>query len=116
MRIGYLRFTRLLVIEGRVAKRKVVEAVEKIVGYALTIGLSGFLLAVINMMGASGDTEKAKAEIAAVSRQLSEANGVIHAQDERLASLERRIDTFARAQGPNPAVHRTLRDKSAQRR
>lgn len=102
-RIGYLRFTRLLVVDGRVAKRKVVEAVEKIVGYALTIGLSGFLLTLINMLGASGDADKFKAEVSAYAHQLAEANGVINAQSERIASLERRIDAIqnARAEGPS---------------
>ncbi|PXW91546.1 hypothetical protein C7444_1351 [Sphaerotilus hippei] len=104
MRVGHLRFTRLLVIDGRVAKRNVVEAVEKIVGYVLTIGLSGFLLTLINMVGASGETEKVKAESAAVPLQLSEASGIIHAQNERIISLERRIDTIqtAIAEWPNP--------------
>ncbi|MBU2830077.1 hypothetical protein [Acidithiobacillus ferriphilus] len=97
IRVGYLRFTRLLVIDGRVAKRKVVETVEKIVGYALTIGLSGFLLMLINVVGSSGDKEKVKAEIEAVSHQLSEANGVIHAQNERIVALERRIDAIQTA-------------------
>ena len=117
VRVGYLRFTRLLIIDGRVGKRKVVEAVVKIVGYALTIGLSGFLLALINMVGASGDTEKVKAEIAATSRQLAEANGIVHAQSERIASLERRIDAIqtAKAEGPNTAVNRTCAKSRAGR-
>lgn len=115
IRIGYLRFTRRLVIDGRAAKIEIVSAIEKIVGFALTIGLSGFLLTLINIVGVSGDTERLKVEIAAVSQRLSEANGVIHAQSERIVSLERRIDILAKDEKPVPVVHRRLRDKAEQR-
>lgn len=100
--VGYLRFTCLLVVDGRVGKRKVIEAIGTMVGYVFTIGLSGFLLLLINMAGSSSDAEKVKVEIKTTSRQLSEANGVIQAQNERIASLERRIDAIQAVKAERP--------------
>jgi len=118
IRVANLRFTRHLVIDGRIAKRKVVVAAEKILGYTLTVGLSGFLLLLINMMLPSGETEKAKAEITTVSRQLSEENEVIHAQKDNITSLKRGIDNIQKTEceGSSPANKRSPHDIGAQRR
>lgn len=116
-RVGYLRFTRRLIVEGRAETTRIVAAIESVFRYALTIGLSGFLLTLINVFGGSKEAEKQHAEYLSLTRDLSDARGFIKAQSERIVSLEQRVDALQQAaQGPNPAVHRTLRDKAAQRR
>lgn len=113
LRIGYLRFTRRLIVDGRAETTRIVAAIESAFRYALTIGLSGFLLTLINVFGGSKEAEKQQAELVSLTRVLSDAHGLIKAQSERIVSLEQRVDAMQRtAQGPNPAVNRTLRDKA----
>lgn len=108
LRIGYLRFTRRLIVDGRAETTHVVAALKSAFHYALTIGLSGFLLTLINVFGGSKEVEKQQAELASLTRNLSDARGYIKAQSERIVSLEQRVDALQRVdQGPNPAINRT---------
>ena len=117
IRVAYLRFTRHLVIDGRIAKRTFVVAAELILGYTLTVGLSGFLLLLINMMFPSSETGKIKSEITSVSRQLSMENEVVHAQEYDFLSLKRDIDKIQKTDcdGSISANKRAPHDNGAQR-
>lgn len=93
-RVGYLRFTRRLIVDGRAETTHIVAALESIFRYALTIGLSGFLLTLINVFGGYKEAEKQQAEHLSLTRDLSDARGYIKAQSERIVSLEQRVDTL----------------------
>ena len=102
-RIGYLRFTRRLFVDGRAETTRIVAAIESAFRYALTIGLSGFLLTLINVFGGPKEVGKLQAEHVSLARELSDARGFIKAQSERIVSLEQRVDAMQRvAQGIAP--------------
>jgi len=113
LRVSYLRFTQILVIDGRAGRRRITSVAGSIFSYALTIGLSGFLLTLINMFGASRDAEKLQTDYVAESRDLSDARGVVRAQSERIMSLEQRIDAI---QCPKPKSITLRSSGTAQKR
>ncbi|MER2528769.1 MAG: hypothetical protein ABTR07_12640 [Candidatus Competibacter denitrificans] len=112
LRVAYLRFTRISVSNGKANERRIFTAIKTIMVYTLTIGLSGFLLALINTFNDVGETKQIKNEIYEVSHKLSKAYGVIYAQNQRIASLEKRIDTTqsSRDRVYNAIINRVLFD------
>lgn len=115
-RIGYLRSTRRLIVDGRTQTTRTVATIESAFRYALTIGLSGFLLTLISIFGDSKESEKQQAEFLSLTHDLSDARGFIKAQSERIVSLEQRVDALQRvAQERSPALNRTLLDNAAHR-
>ncbi len=116
LRVGYLRFMHQVVVNGRAETTRFRAMLGSAFSYALTIGLSGFLLMIINAFVDSKDMDKLKTEQKALMHTLSEARGVITAQSERIAVLEQRIDAIKPVTlGPSSAIARAQRSKTSPR-
>lgn len=116
LRVGYLRLTRHLVVDGRTEKKRITAFIGSILHYALTIGLSGFLLMLISVFGGSKEMEKLQADQTSLARELSETRSFSKAQSERIISLEQRIDAMPRiVQKSDLGLNQKFLDKAGQR-
>lgn len=91
IRVGWLRFIKPLSIKETIHSPEAVAAAKKIGGYVLTIGLSGFLLALINYYIGTKDIDQLQESQRLAIQEASYARGETQAQAAHIQSLERQI-------------------------
>jgi hypothetical protein len=97
IRVSYLRFIKTLGMDQRLQEKRIWAASGAIVRFALTVGLSGFLLTLIAYFGSSRKAQEAETQHWATLRELAEAKVVIAAQGERVQSLEAQLQGVQRS-------------------
>ena len=91
VRVGWLRFTRQLSIGAKLQRSRLHAAAERIAGYVLTVGLSGFLLAIVNYYVGSKDIDQLRDQQKASSQSVARAQGSIEAQAGHIRYLESQV-------------------------
>ncbi|MDZ5631879.1 hypothetical protein [Janthinobacterium sp. GMG1] len=97
MRIGWLKFHRPLIINAKSHRPRLNSAAGKIAGYVLTVGLSGFLLAMINYYLGSKDVDQLRDEQRANVQSIGRAQGFLEAQSNHIKQLQSQIAEIKRS-------------------
>lgn len=87
LRVWWLRFTKPLSVDGRIRNRKVFVVFGKIFGYAITVGLSGFLLAIVNYYIDNKEIETIRNEQIQYIKDIKYANERIDDQKNQIQNL-----------------------------
>ncbi|QBR02466.1 hypothetical protein [Paraburkholderia pallida] len=94
LRIGWIRFTRVMSVRKEMEARRVLVVSSKILGYVLTIGLSGFLLTVLTLWQARGQDAENQRQHDLLVSELAESHATVRLQNARLVALESRFDAL----------------------
>ncbi len=92
-RVGWLRFSKHLIKDGRQSSKRINVAILDVVKFSLTIGLSGFLIALLGLLSSTNEASRTAAERDNLVLKVGEARGEITSDRQRISALEGQVET-----------------------
>ena len=91
IRVSYLRLAKTLGVDQRLQDKRIWVASRAIVKFALTVGLSGFLLTLVDHFGPSREAQETAQKQRTTERELAQSKAFISVQGERIQALEAQL-------------------------